>query len=111
LVLLKGGKEVAIIDTKTNKRVRMPTGAYDVMVKDKPDGVEVKTDKVVVSRGEEVLVRIEYVAKAKPVAVRPQEKATTIQVKQRLRWAGDAAWWHTELAPDGRYFLAVRGLT
>ncbi len=68
IVLLKGGKEVEVIDTKTNKRVTVPTGVYDVVVKNKPDGIEVKTDRITVSRREQVLVTIERVAKPGPGA-------------------------------------------
>jgi WD40 repeat protein len=64
IVLLKGGKEFEVIDTKRNKRVRVPTGVYDVQIKNKPAGIEVKTDKIVVSRGKEALVTIERVAKS-----------------------------------------------
>jgi tRNA A-37 threonylcarbamoyl transferase component Bud32 len=62
IVLLKGGKEVQVIDTKTQKRLTIPTGIYDVTVRNKPDGIEVKTDRIVVSRGKEALVIIERMA-------------------------------------------------
>jgi uncharacterized protein (TIGR03067 family) len=60
LVLLKGGTEVEVIDTKTQKRVRVPVGTYDVQIKNKPDGIEVThTDRIVIARGKEALVTIE----------------------------------------------------
>jgi len=75
IVLLKGGKEVEVIDTKTRKRVRVSTGIYDLVVKNKPDGIEVKhTDKLVVSRGQEVLVTIERVAKSTPTEKGDEER-------------------------------------
>jgi hypothetical protein len=80
IALLKGGKEVAVIDTKTNKRVTVPTGGYDVAVKGKPDGIEVKTDRIVVLRGKEALVTIERVAKPTP----PAPAANEIQILQRV---------------------------
>lgn len=61
VVLLKGGKQVRIIDTKTDKRVTLPVGTYDVALKEKSDGIEVKTDRVTVRRGRETLVTIERV--------------------------------------------------
>src|SRR5262249_10193847 len=77
IVLSKGGKEPAVIDTRTNKRVTVPTGAYDVAVKDKPEGIEVKADRIVVSRGKETLVTIERADKAtrQPAEARPRGQA------------------------------------
>src|SRR5262249_4867311 len=77
IVLSKGGKEVVVIDTRTNKRVTVPTGAYDVAVKDKPEGIEVKADRIVVSRGKETLVTIERADKAtrQPAEARPRGQA------------------------------------
>src|SRR5262245_36007868 len=59
VVLLKGGKEVRVVDTKTTKAVTLPIGEYDVAVKGKPEGFELKTDRVVVRRGKQALVTIE----------------------------------------------------
>jgi serine/threonine protein kinase len=100
IVLLKGNREIEVIDTKTNKRVTVPTGVYDVVLKNKPDGIEVKTDRIVVSRGKEVLVTIERVAKA----------AAAEKVGEVRRFEG-----HTgsvrgiAYAPDGRHALSASG--
>src|SRR5262249_11433521 len=75
--LSRGGKEGGSIDPRTNKRVSVPTGAYDVAVKDKPEGIEVKADRIVVSRGKETLVTIERADKAtrQPAEARPRGQA------------------------------------
>ena len=112
IVLLKGGKEIVVIDTKTSKRVTVPTGAYDVVVKDKPDGIEVKTDKIVVLRGKEVLVTIERIERTeKPVPVAPERAADSINPLHRIRWAADSGWYDTAVTPDGRYFFVMRGVS
>lgn len=55
ITLSRGGKEIPIVDTKTRKRVALPVGSYDVAVKNKPDGIDVTTDRVTVRRGQETL--------------------------------------------------------
>ena len=64
ILLMQDGKQVEIIDTKTQKRVTVPVGGYDVRLKDAADGLEVKTDRIRVRRGRETLVTIEYHPKA-----------------------------------------------
>jgi WD40 repeat protein len=71
VVILQGGKAVRIVDTKTQKRVTLQVGSYDVMLKDKPEGIELKTDKVEVRRGKEALVTIERVSKVQPWGAEP----------------------------------------
>jgi uncharacterized protein (TIGR03067 family) len=81
ILLLKGGKEVEVIDTKTKKRVRVPTGSYDVKIRGElPDGLEVRTDRIVVSRGKEALVVIERVKKGDAGAARASPKSDEVLI-------------------------------
>ena len=84
----------------------VPTGIYDVAIKGKPDGIEVKTDKIVVSRGKDVLVQIVRVTKGPDVTARPhaEEKAGEIR---RIAWEGGGTVLSTAMSADGRYYLAA----
>jgi WD40 repeat protein len=103
IVLAKGGREVEVIDTKTKKRVRVPTGVYDVQIKNVPDGIEVKhTDRIVVSRGKEALVTIEKAAKA-PLPLEGK-------VGEVRRFEGhEGPVRAVAYSPDGRYALSGSG--
>ncbi len=75
VMLLKGGTEVRVIDTKTGRTVTVPVGEYEVRLKRKADGLTLTTDKVVVRRGEVELVTIERVAKAPAPPAPPADAA------------------------------------
>jgi hypothetical protein len=112
IVLLKGGKEVRVLDTKTNKSVTLPVGEYDVMVKNKPDDLTLKTDKVTVMRGKEVLVLIER-SPAKPQGGTVAPAATVLPGGwKRLHRLpvpdGTAATWlhYPRWSPDSQRLLA-----
>src|SRR5262245_6405979 len=66
IVLLKDGKEVQVIDTKTDKKVTIPVGDYDWKLKGESDGLTVASEKIVVRRGQETLVDIQRVAPRAP---------------------------------------------
>src|SRR5262249_61604404 len=87
---LKDGKEIQAIDTKTNKKVTLPIGEYDLALKTgpgTPDGLTIATNKIEVRRGEETLVAIQTVAR------RPTEPPAPVV----LRGKPDAPW--TDLVP------------
>jgi formylglycine-generating enzyme required for sulfatase activity len=85
IILLQGGKEFQVIDTKTRKRVTLPVGTYDVAVKNKPEGIELKTDKITISRGKEALVVIERLPKPEPGAAR-QKPSVSFRVEANQVW-------------------------
>jgi serine/threonine protein kinase len=108
VVLLKGGKEVEIIDTKMKKSVRVPTGDYDVVVKNKPDDIEVNTDRIVVSRGQVVLVKIERVLKPEPV-----RKSETGKIEEIQRIPISAArdfFYDVAVSNAGKYALVTKDI-
>jgi WD40 repeat protein len=65
IVLSQDGRTIRVIDTKTQKRMTVPVGSYDVALKDKPEGFELKTEKITIARGREELVHIERVAQSR----------------------------------------------
>jgi tRNA A-37 threonylcarbamoyl transferase component Bud32 len=75
IVLLRGGREFQVIDTKTRKRVTLPVGTYDVVVKDRPEGIEVKTDRITIRRGKETLLVVERVGPGAPPAPPPGKES------------------------------------
>ncbi len=59
VVIKQNGKLVRIIDTKTNKEVKLDSGLYDLELKGGPDGLKLSPDKVTIRRGETVLATVE----------------------------------------------------
>jgi hypothetical protein len=116
LLLMQGGKEIQVIDTRTQKRVTVPIGEYDVRLRNQPDGLEVKTDKITVRRGKEVLVTIQRVA---PPALGPRPIAVDFGFP--MAGAAEAGeirsislpWWGAEvgnlLSPDAKYVAIPSG--
>ncbi len=126
IVLLQGGQEVRVIDTKTRKKVMLPIGSYDVALKGKPAGLEVTTDRIVVRRGQEALVTIERVANKKepslatarvgaPPATAPgageeaSEPPAPMQAVEvlRKRWPEHEFTSGVDLSPDGRLLISM----
>lgn len=76
--LRQGGKEVRILDTKSNTSVMVPVGSYDVAMKGEKKDFELKTDRVTVQRGGRALVTIERKAKVvqTPPPTSPDRRVT-----------------------------------
>jgi WD40 repeat protein/tRNA A-37 threonylcarbamoyl transferase component Bud32 len=72
-VLVKqNGKVVEIVDTKTNKRIKLAPGEYDLGLLP-ADGLRLKLDRVTITRGKETIAIVERVAK--PARASPAEPA------------------------------------
>jgi hypothetical protein len=70
VVITRGGKLVDVIDTKTDKQIRLAlrSGEYDLELKGAPEGLKLNIDKVTLKRGEQTLAKIEYVAKVSEIS-------------------------------------------
>jgi WD40 repeat protein len=63
VVIKQGGKEVSIIDPKTEKSITLAlrSGDYELELKGAPEGLKLTLDKATLTRGETVLAKIELV--------------------------------------------------
>jgi WD40 repeat protein/serine/threonine protein kinase len=103
-ILIKPGPRVVRIrDAKTGQSVTLPSGSYELELKDVGKGLRLTLDKVTLSRGDKVLARIERV-KGDRAAKGPEDadvgKATEVQ-----RFKGYPAERHPglmALSPNGR---------
>jgi WD40 repeat protein len=99
-VLIKqNGKVVRIIDTKTNKEVKLDSGLYELELKGDPEELKLSLDKVTIRRGETVVATVER---------RPQQAGE--KVGEVRRFVGhDGTVRAVAYSPDGRYVLSGSG--
>ncbi len=57
----KDGEQVTIVDTKSNQRVRLHAGSYELILEDSKAGLSLNTDSFTLRRGEEVVVEVRHV--------------------------------------------------
>jgi hypothetical protein len=69
VVITQGGKVVDVIDTKTDKQIRLAlrSGEYELELKGAPEGLKLNINKATLTRGKETLAKIEHIEK-KPSA-------------------------------------------
>ena len=103
VVIKQNGKEVRVIDTKTDRSITLHSGVYELELKDAGEGLKLNIDKATLTRGETVLAKIERV---KPSA----DEAKVGEVRRFLGFEpGD---WVTraEFSPGGRRVVASSAL-
>jgi serine/threonine protein kinase len=64
VVIKQNGNVVRIIDTKTNKEVKLESGLYDLELGGKAEGLKLSLDKVTIRRGDTAVATVERRAKA-----------------------------------------------
>src|SRR5262249_39302714 len=98
VVITQGGKVVDVIDTKTDKQIRLTlrTGEYELELNGAPDALKLNVAKVSLSRGKGTL------AKCERADTRPSEK-----VGQVHRFEGAAGLCGIAISPNGRYLLST----
>jgi WD40 repeat protein len=99
VVITQGGKLVDVIDTKTDKLIRLAlrSGEYELELQGAPKGLKLNIDKATLTRGKETLAKIERIEK------KPQE-----QVGEVRRFVGHTdVVWGVAFSPDGRYALST----
>jgi DNA-binding beta-propeller fold protein YncE len=104
VVISQGGKLVDVIDTKTDKQIRLAlrSGVYELELKGAPEGLKLNIDKATLTHGETKLAKIERVKPA------PPEKVGEIR---RFIFDPNPICWVTraEFSPDGRRVVAAAG--
>jgi WD40 repeat protein len=107
VVIKQGGKEVRLIDTKTDKQIKLTlrSGVYELELKGAPEGLKLSIDKATLTRGETVLAKIE---RERPPVTRPV--GSEIQVLHRVA-IQSGGWRMTAVARDGKLFAAAVGVT
>ena len=115
VVIKQNGKQVRIIDTKTNKEVKLDSGLYELELKGNPEGLKLSLDKVTISRGVTVVATVERRSMARkeseidvPRTPAPKDAVILFDGKSLDNWekrgGGKATW---ELLADG--VLEVNG--
>jgi WD40 repeat protein len=99
VVITQGGKVVDVIDTKTDKQIRLAlrSGEYELELKGAPEGLKLNIDKATLTRGKETLAKIEHI-----------DKTPSTPVGQVRRFLGHTrSVWGVALSPDARYALST----
>jgi WD40 repeat protein len=100
VVITQGGKQVDIIDAKTDKQIRLAlrSGEYELELEGAPKGLKLNINNATLTRGKETLAKIERRLETKPEEV----------VGEARRFLGhQACVWSVAISPDGR--LAASG--
>ncbi len=78
VVVKQGGKVIDIIDTKTNKSLRLRSGVYDLELKGAPAGLKLDITSATLLRGKIVVAKIERRPRTPPQP-KPQTPLTPLQ--------------------------------
>jgi WD40 repeat protein/serine/threonine protein kinase len=105
VIIRDKGNRVRIVDTKTNKEIKLDSGLYELELKGHPEGLKLSMDKVTIRRGETEIAKVER--RPEKVAVRPR-KVEEEKVGEVRRFEGHEAYVQAvAFSPNGR--LAVSG--
>jgi hypothetical protein len=97
VVIKQNGNLVRIIDTKTNKEVKLTSGRYDLEVNGQPGDLKLSPDRVTIRRGETAVAT---------VVRRPNQVAG--QIDEVRRFVGHThVVWGVAFSPDGRQALST----
>jgi WD40 repeat protein/tRNA A-37 threonylcarbamoyl transferase component Bud32 len=100
VIIKQGGKEVRVLDTKTDKQITLAlrSGDYELELKGAPEGLKLDIDKVTLMRGETRLAKIEKITRV------PEGQAEEVF---RKRPDGASSNCGVDLSPDGRLLLSM----
>jgi hypothetical protein len=107
VVIKQGGKQVDVIDTKTDKRVKLAlrSGDYELELQGKHEGLKLNLEKATLTRGETVIARIERVAKPG----QPRVPAVPIlKPLHQIEWTEGGNFAMIDVSADGSHFLATK---
>jgi hypothetical protein len=102
VVVEQGGKVVDIIDTKTNNRLTLKSGQYELKLKGAKEGLKLDLEKATLTRGQEVLAKVERVGRGEQPA-RPFVAAPG--AVQRIPW-DSVRFLSTCISHDDQYLMA-----
>jgi len=86
VVIKQNGKLVRIIDTKTNKEIKLDSGLYELELGGKAEGLTLSPDKVTIFRGKTALATVE---RRRPAPELPQESSVLFNGKDLTGWVVD----------------------
>jgi tRNA A-37 threonylcarbamoyl transferase component Bud32 len=113
VVIKQGGKVVTILDTKTDRRVTLRAGTYDLELKDAP-GWKLEVEKATLTRDGKALVRIERTVKPPAQAWAAGKETSTWKVgpEETTNWKmGPTRWSLKDLPAKPGYFRTLPRLT
>jgi tRNA A-37 threonylcarbamoyl transferase component Bud32 len=113
VVIKQGGRVVTILDTKTDRRVTLRSGTYDLELKD-ASGWKLEVGRATLKHDGKTLVRIERVAKqpAQTWNVGPKGPTTWKAGEETTNWkVGPARWSLKELPEKPGYVRTLPRLT
>src|SRR5262249_2647470 len=101
VVVKQGGKEVRIIDTKTDKQIALAlhSGVYELELKGAPEGLRLNIDKATLTRGGTEVAKIERIEQLSPEKVGEVRRFEGHEGTVRC----------VAYSPDGRYVLSGSG--
>jgi WD40 repeat protein/tRNA A-37 threonylcarbamoyl transferase component Bud32 len=104
----QGGKEVNIYDTKSQQKLVLSSGIYDLELKNGPAGLKLDIEKASLKRGEVTVARIEYIPRKKK-AVEPGPWPTEMTEVRRFTEGLEKPEWRARVAfgPDGNTVYAA----
>lgn len=102
VVVRQGGREVAVLDTKTKSEYRVRPGKYDFELRDEKNQTTLEAKEVTVTSGERRVVRVTFVPRAKveePAKVIPKENGSVLDRLDPMKIPSEerAAWQPKEL--------------
>lgn len=110
VIVKRGGNEITIVDGKSDRKVTLESGAYELELKGGPKGLRLKTDKFTLTRGEQKIVEVVRVLATKrnpdDTASVPKEARPVIGEVRRFTNHTDAVT-SVAISRDGK--LAVSG--
>jgi hypothetical protein len=112
VVIKQGGKQVDVIDTKTDKQITLAlrSGVYELELKGAPEGLKLNIDKATLTRGETVLARIERVPKP---GLEAREPAKTAKIQLVRRFSVPAVanlHYDVGVSKDGKFAFVTRDI-
>ena len=108
VVIKQNGKEIRVVDTKTDRSITLHSGVYELELKDAGAGLKLNIDKATLTRGETVLAKIERA----PTLAGQAQSQPLVDVGEVRRFLGYApsAWvTRAEFTPNGRRVVATNG--
>ncbi len=60
VIVSRGGETVTILDTRTNRRVKLSAGRYELALAESAEGIRLSTDRFELHRGEQKIVTVRF---------------------------------------------------
>lgn len=111
VVVLRGGQEVELIDTKTDKKVRLAPGDYALQLRGDAKGLTISPETFTLKRNDTVLAKVEFRKAPVPVpepARDPAAKPAPQQFTEASSYSGhEGRIIGASISQDGRYAVTA----